>query len=570
MSIIEGTDNSMKVAVRFRKQNDPIKSEYINADNSNISFTHKKNEHIENYTYDYVFDEHSTQSQIYCEAISKPMRQYMDGFNVTVFAYGQTGSGKTYTIGSSKASKSPTEDNEGIISRALRNLFSSNHENFEIQISLLEIHKDKVNDLFNIKKKNNIIQNYSVKDLTKLTVTDLNSSMEIIQDGLLLRKVGKTSMNEESSRSHLVLTIYLENKIKNQTSKFNIVDLAGSEKAGVDFKNSSSSKEALEEGVWINQSLIDLRLLINRLVNGGNISYNANSLTKILKDSLGGNSYSLLIACVDTRNSCYAQTLETIKFANLAKSIKNNPFKLTTTVPVVNLDNILMEELEMLRRFKNDHMSKKNKLVETGTSPVKFKSKDSSILVSEMNNCDSPILISDIEYEDSSILDLNIGKEVFITGEKKRCIREEQYSTKKNTNIKGTSPLELFIEKKRFLKVGLKDYFENDMQSFRFYFSKKCFSHLQKSPQFPTMHQFRISKKGVASYFRCYLFYKIEKCQCRIKINYIKSDDSLEVSSHGFCDHFQNFYEKVSNDNIEDDQVSNDNSNKKMKLSLFQ
>lgn len=161
-------------------------------------------------------------------------------------------------------------------------------------------------------------------------------------------------MNEKSSRSHLKFTIYLENKINHQTSKFNILDLAGSEKAGEDYKKKSSSKLVLEEGTFINTSLMDLRLLIKKIANREKISYNANSLTKILRDSLGGNSFSLMIACIDSRTSCYSQTIETLSFANTVKSIKVNPLKMST------LNSTLDNELNILRNLKKIIRSKIN------------------------------------------------------------------------------------------------------------------------------------------------------------------------------------------------------------------
>ena len=591
MSIVQGNDNSMKVAVRLRSHEETILSNYIKTDNNNIIFTHNKGNLEENFTYDYVFDELISQCHIYNEAISKLVIKCLDGFNVSTFAYGQTGSGKTYTIGSSKVNATALDETEGIISRTLRNLFYSNDENLIIRISLIEIYKDNVYDLLSVSKTKCVIQNYQVKDLTKLVIKDM-TSMALIQNGILLRKVGKTSMNEESSRSHLVLTIYLEN-IKNlQRSKFNIIDLAGPEKAGADYKNSSSSKTALEEGSFINNSLMDLRLLIQRLAAKVNASY-TNCLTKILKDSLGGNSYSLLIACINCKNVCFSQTLETLKFANMVKSIKNNPIKLITPVLNETFESSLMDELQNLRKFKKEYdqisKNKEKEFRDKRTSPIKFKNIDSSILVSNIGNEDSSILVSNIGNDDSSILVSNIGNEdssiLFsnignedssilvsnIGNEDSSILGKRKYDDLLNGPTKKIviNKLEEFMNKKRCLNVGLKISFENDYESFKFLFFKKCYFYLNNSPQFPTKHECRRLKKGATVVFRCIKFYsKIDKCRSQIKFNYIIADDSLEIVSNPCCDHFQNLsYQEKSQDRT-DDEISI-SSNKKKAASVF-
>ena len=125
--------------------------------------------------------------------------------------------------------------------------------------------------------------------------------------------------------------------------------------------------------------------------------------------------------------------------------------------------------------------------------------------------------------------------------------------------------LEHFSETKRFLEVGLKNYIEKD---FKFLFFKKCLSHLNNSPQFSTLHQCRDTQKGSTAVYRCIKFYaKALKCQSRVKFCYFRKDDSLEVVSHGQCDHFQIFNIPASKVNIELELVSN--SNKKIKLSLL-
>ena len=512
MSVIEANGNSIKVAVRIRANEKSTQSDYIQINETNIIFKDKKKKTSNNFTYEYVFDQLSTQEYVYGQAISNLVVKCLDGFNVTVFAYGHTGSGKTYTIGSSS-----TSEEEGIFPKLLRSLIEKKDNNFEIKMSLIEIYKDQVIDLLDLKKTKRTIQNYEVKDLTIMLVEDF-SCLEVIKNRLLFRKVGKTSMNKVSSRSHLIFTIYLENKSNLKSSKFNVIDLAGSEKAGADYKNSDSSRLVFEEGSYINSSLMDLRLLTQKIASGGNVSYQANSLTKLLKDSLGGNSYSLLIACIDSRSTCYAQTFETLKFANMVKSIKNNPLKLNS--PVLD-SNIFLEELNLLRKFKEDYdktLTQKKIYCDQGTSPIKFRNLDSSILVLDNNNCSIPTTARAIEdIPRSSGLD-----SIYAT-----------YTGESNLEV----PRALTTKRKRFSRVGLVNKFnEKSLISFKFEFFNICFGQLNNYSQDMKQHQFKPLKKGASVVFRCCLFYSV-KCSSQIRFNYLNKDDSIEMKINIMCNH---------------------------------
>ena len=148
MTKLERDNNNMKVAVRLRAHQQTNQSDCIQVNETNIFLNNS-----EHYKYDYVFDELSTQSMIYNQAISELESKCFDGFNVTLFAYGQSGSGKTYTLGSSGNPDMNFDDNEGIIPRTVRNMMKRNDGNTSIKISLIEVYKDKIFDLLDIEKK---------------------------------------------------------------------------------------------------------------------------------------------------------------------------------------------------------------------------------------------------------------------------------------------------------------------------------------------------------------------------------------------------------------------------------
>lgn len=497
METVVVNNNAIKVAIRLRNDNE--QSNYIRTNGSDIILT-KNDSSMHNYTYDHVFEAETNQAQVYNQGVASLLDKYMNEFNVTIFAYGQTGSGKTYTIGSNKNDTLINDPKEGIIPRSLKHLFESiNMENFELSISLLEIDQSKLVDLFNIENKKLSIQNYSVKDLKKIIIKDLSSSMDIIKKGISLRKVDKTNMNKESSRSHLVFTVYLNNKNTDCITKLNIIDLAGTEKAGAYYKK-SSNKNLLVQGSSINNSLMQLKLLIHNLSKGiTNISYSANNLTKILKDALGGNSYTLLIACINTKASCFTDTCETLDFSNMVKSIKNKPLSSTSNSSTLNkgkIDQKLLDELNLLRELKCEYekLIKKNQVtIERASSPIRIDNSEIKIISETQAKADNQLY-----------------------------------------------PL----KDKYYKSIGLKDLKENDYFLFKYKLLDKCFSILNNSQQFTSCHQLRINKKSINVLIRCNKFYK-EKCETKVNFNYFEKTDCLVVEKVGYCSHYENIIDDI-------------------------
>jgi kinesin family member 4 len=310
------------------------------------------------FTYDYLFTQQTPQIEVYENAVQPLLTSLFNGYNATVLAYGQTGSGKTYTMGSSYSSlvaanaslNSNELDEVGVIPRVLRDLFqridekqASTDIKFTVRVSYVEVYKEEIKDLLNtkpssmneslnIREENN---NIWVVNLSEIIVPDAAVTIQLLERGSSCRVVGGTAMNEQSSRSHAIFTITLEQQHgENELikSKFHLVDLAGSE------RQSKTKAEGLrlKEGININLGLLALGNVISVLGEDApsnkikHVPYRESKLTRLLQDSLGGNSHTLMIACVSPADSNMEETLNTLRYADRARKIKNKP--------IVNID----------------------------------------------------------------------------------------------------------------------------------------------------------------------------------------------------------------------------------------
>uniref|UniRef100_A0A4W5MBJ0 Kinesin family member 21B n=1 Tax=Hucho hucho TaxID=62062 RepID=A0A4W5MBJ0_9TELE len=322
------------------------------------------------FTYDFVFDIDSTQQQIYAACVHKLIEGCFDGYNATVFAYGQTGSGKTHTMGTG-FDMNVQEKDQGIIPRAVRQLFLGIQERktqaqqqgthppeFKVSAQFLELYNEEILDLFDgardpdckSRKSNIKIHEDGSGSIYTTGVTSrlVNSEEEMLQClklGALSRTTASTQMNASSSRSHAIFTINLcQMRVCQQTevngvggdggsitkpeyetlmAKFHFVDLAGSER----LKRTGATGERAREGISINCGLLALGNVISALGDqakkGGHVPYRDSKLTRLLQDSLGGNSRTLMIACVSPSDRDFMETLNTLKYANRARNIKN-------------------------------------------------------------------------------------------------------------------------------------------------------------------------------------------------------------------------------------------------------
>ncbi|XP_022086353.1 chromosome-associated kinesin KIF4A-like [Acanthaster planci] len=291
------------------------------------------------FTYDFAFGPDTRQNTVYRSAVLPLVEGIFKGYNATVLAYGQTGSGKTYSMGSGYSMTD--QETMGIIPRVIADLFSGINDRgdteFLLKCTYLEIHKEDINDLLNtsLKKETLAVREdpeggIRVSGLQEVIVKSASELEQCLEQGSVGRTTGSTAMNAHSSRSHAVFTVAVEMRKKDDSdnychAKFHLVDLAGSERA----KKTQAQGERLKEGININRGLLALGNVISALgdENGrkGHIPYRDSKLTRLLQDALGGNSQTLMLACVSPADSNMEETLNTLRYADRARQIKNKP-----------------------------------------------------------------------------------------------------------------------------------------------------------------------------------------------------------------------------------------------------
>ncbi|NWW44046.1 KIF4 protein, partial [Pedionomus torquatus] len=299
------------------------------------------------FTYDYVFDPSVEQEEVFNTAVAPLIRGIFKGYNATVLAYGQTGSGKTYSMGGAYTASQEHEPNVGVIPRVIKLLFKEKEQRqdweFFLKVSYLEIYNEDILDLLcpsrerssQISIREDPKEGIKIVGLTERNVTCAQDTVSCLEQGNNSRTVASTAMNSQSSRSHAIFTICIDQKKKNDKntsfhSKLHLVDLAGSERQ----KKTKAEGDRLKEGININRGLLCLGNVISALGDenkkGGFVPYRDSKLTRLLQDSLGGNSHTLMIACVSPADSNLEETLNTLRYADRARKIKNKP--------IVNLD----------------------------------------------------------------------------------------------------------------------------------------------------------------------------------------------------------------------------------------
>uniref|UniRef100_A0A7N5K698 Kinesin family member 27 n=1 Tax=Ailuropoda melanoleuca TaxID=9646 RepID=A0A7N5K698_AILME len=301
------------------------------------------------FTFDFVFGKNSTQDEVYNTCIKPLVLSLIEGYNATVFAYGQTGSGKTYTIGGGHVA-SIVEGQKGIIPRAIQEIFQNICENpnidFNIKVSYIEVYKEDLRDLLELETSMKDLHiredekgNTVIVGAKECQVESADEVMSLLEMGNAARHTGTTQMNEHSSRSHAIFTISICQVERNTeaaedglwysrrqiVSKFHFVDLAGSERV----TKTGNTGERFKESIQINSGLLALGNVISALGDprrkSSHIPYRDAKITRLLKDSLGGSAKTVMITCVSPSSSDFDESLNSLKYANRARNIRNKP-----------------------------------------------------------------------------------------------------------------------------------------------------------------------------------------------------------------------------------------------------
>lgn len=287
------------------------------------------------FTFDFAFDKSTSQKMIFEKSAKEIVEFVIKGYNGTIFAYGQTGTGKTHTMQGGMA-----ESEHGITPRSFKRIFdiikNSEKTQYLVSASMFELYNEEVNDLLNLDGKNlkikeNPDKGFYIQDLQSKMVKNETELMKIMDIGNKNRKTSSTAMNERSSRSHCIFVVNVDSQTTTDNGavcytagKLNLVDLAGSEKQK---KTEIKSQEQKTEAIKINLSLTTLRKCISELIKGtgGHVSFRDSKLTMLLKDSLGGNTKTFMIANIGPASYNHEESISTLKYAYGAKSIKNKP-----------------------------------------------------------------------------------------------------------------------------------------------------------------------------------------------------------------------------------------------------
>ncbi|KAI9253013.1 kinesin heavy chain [Sporodiniella umbellata] len=357
--------NNIKVVCRFRPQNSIELREggvpIIELDDEGTQIGLKGKDFQGSFSFDKVFGMNTPQKDVFEYSIKTIVDDVTAGYNGTVFAYGQTGSGKTFTM---MGADIDDENSKGIIPRIVEQIFTSimaapSNLEFTVKVSYMEIYMEKVRDLLNPTQDNLPIHEDKthgvyVKGLLEVYVGSQDDVYEVMKNGSANRVVSATNMNAESSRSHSIVVVTITQKNVDtgaaKSGKLYLVDLAGSEKVG----KTGASGQTLEEAKKINKSLTALGMVINALTDGksSHIPYRDSKLTRILQESLGGNSRTTLIINCSPSSYNEAETLSTLRFGMRAKSIKNKA--------KVNADLSPAELKALLKKVKTETISFKS------------------------------------------------------------------------------------------------------------------------------------------------------------------------------------------------------------------
>lgn len=300
------------------------------------------------FSFDNVFDTDATQLDIYKSIGEKLVKHVISGYNSCIFAYGQSNSGKSFNT-----FNIINESDYGLVPRCLVAIFNALNGNpkllnSSVKLSFLEIYLENIRDLFSTEKEFLKLREHKTKGvyvegLIQRDIRSANEGIRQILQALNNRMSASTKLNDTSSRSHAVITIYIEQEFAEETlsSRLNLCDLCGSE----DVRKSEVTGLNLIEAQKINQSLSALGNVISALTekNRSHIPYRDSKLTFFLSQSIGGNSQTAVLSCATKQAIHYADTINTLKFTSRVKLIKNQP-----TINKYESIKMLKEKIETL------------------------------------------------------------------------------------------------------------------------------------------------------------------------------------------------------------------------------
>ena len=352
---------NVKVIARFRPMNELEKTSgneqvCVFTSPTSLQFNSTREKNVYRYNFDRIFTPSSTQEDIYSFGVKEIIDSVLNGYNGTVLAYGQTSSGKTYTMQGEMEPPSTQGIIPRMISHVFKYIYNTEGTDSIIKVSMIEIYQEKIRDLLDITRVNLNIREDNIKGIyvdgcSERYVGCPNDVLALLELGSSNRAQAATNMNEHSSRSHsiFILTINQTNKKDggSKIGKLYLVDLAGSEK----ISKTGATGHTLEEAKIINKSLTTLGRVINNLTDGKSthVPYRESKLTRVLQESLGGNSKTCLIITCSPSIYNESETLSTLRFGERAKKIKNKP-KINKEITVAELQKLVERLKENLKQ----------------------------------------------------------------------------------------------------------------------------------------------------------------------------------------------------------------------------
>ena len=451
-------DGNIIVTCRFRPLNEREKerSGDINvefpADNKTVVLNQQfEGFGVQRFNYDFVFAPGSEQKKVYESTALPIVEAVMQGFNGTVFAYGQTSSGKTFTMSGPDIFD---EEMKGIIPRMVTTVFdrilkSDESSEFLVKIGFCEIYNEKIKDLIDPSRKDLKVQEDKARGvyiagLSEHYVFNGDELLNFMSLGQENREVASTLMNAGSSRSHSIFITTINQKstkdFSEKTGKLFLVDLAGSEKVG----KTGAVGKVLEEAKNINKSLTTLGKVINNLTDGSpHVPYRDSKLTRVLQDSLGGNSKTALIITCSPSPWNESETMSTLRFGDRAKAIKNKP-KVNREFTVAEL-KLLISKLE-------DQIVKKDKQLEELQDAMK----KSGIIIPNFGEAD----LKTEEDENEMLKELKEAKDALLIENEKNEALQSDLSELKLSNDTYADMVKNLQSKIEELEINVKEYQE--------------------------------------------------------------------------------------------------------------